>query len=507
MPIFTTLVVLSTLFQGAICFADQFASIVKTTTSGNLITLQNEFVQLTFDQQLGGIVSLSADFHGKSEYGSNLLVTPFQLDVVPYGSATLSSKYDSNSQRSFNVKKVTESGQDKLVLEVQTTNDFYSQDWTISLASDSRVFDLKVSGKALQSIQNINHASYSFSLLTPSLYGLFADSGVAQMMNQQGSCMGTHDELSRAYFLGGGGALDLVFEEDQTPELVFHSNPDSSSGSIGKSGLEFVIGGQYPNVNKTLDGAWSTNCWTNAQRSHLLANSSWTLSMQLMPNNFNFPVYALSSVAASAPNLPFTDLATFLTGLYASPAGCLQSYYTDQKGIIAPTVSHPDVGYSPDSNFFDPDNFISLSALMYSGDSYFLSQTRDVIERTAETMCGIGSNQDHDYCDQSRQRQHHAYYSTQRHRNLATSNAKMAGNARSGQLMHHFISLVPTYESIAGSEQLGPNIFWTLSVLRYASLTQDKAWAQKMFPYVDLSAKFILSFVDTSNFLVNAPGE
>ena len=30
-------------------------------------------------------------------------------------------------------------------------------------------------------------------------------------------------------------------------------------------------------------------------------------------------------------------------------------------------ISHPDVGYAPNTNFFDPDNFIALSALIYSG--------------------------------------------------------------------------------------------------------------------------------------------
>jgi len=365
----------------------------------------------------------------------------------------------------------------------------------------------------LRPIQSVNHASYTFSLITPSLYGLFADSGVMQMMNQDPSaCLGSQDKLTRAYFLGKGGALDIIFNNNNNnnkQQYVFFSNSPSSSTTnvVAKAGLEFVMAGQYPSIDKNFSTAWSTACWTKADTIDLHTNLTWSLSFTLMPNNYNFPVYALSSMPASATNLPFTDLASFLMGLYASPAGCLQSYYANQKGIIAPTISHPDVGYSPDSNFFDPDNYISLSALMYSGDDYFLSQSRDVIERTAETMCGIGSNQDSDYCDQSRQRLFHSYYSTQRHTELAKTIPSMSGNARAGQLMHHFIDLQPTYESIAGSEQLGPNIFWTLSVIRYASLTQDKKWAVKMMPFVDLSTKFILSFIDTSNFLVNAPGK
>ena len=72
--------------------------------------------------------------------------------------------------------------------------------------------------------------------------------------------------------------------------------------------------------------------------------------------------------------------------------------------------------------------------------------------------------------------------------------------------MHHYVSLVPTYESIAGSEQLGPNIFWTFSVLRYVALTQDRAFADAMFPFVDLSTRYVLTFFDEQKGLFNAPG-
>jgi hypothetical protein len=86
------------------------------------------------------------------------------------------------------------------------------------------------------------------------------------------------------------------------------------------------------------------------------------------------------------PNMSELDIRTFLTGIYASPVGCLQSYYDLRDGTIAPTISHPDVGYSPNSNFFDPDNYISVSAMMYSGDDYLMKEVRKVLERTAETM-------------------------------------------------------------------------------------------------------------------------
>jgi len=72
--------------------------------------------------------------------------------------------------------------------------------------------------------------------------------------------------------------------------------------------------------------------------------------------------------------------------------------------------------------------------------------------------------------------------------------------------MHHFVDLVPTYESIAGSQQLGPNVFWTLTALRYIGLSQDLQFARDIFPYVDLSIRYMLTFYDPDKGLLRAPG-
>jgi hypothetical protein len=72
--------------------------------------------------------------------------------------------------------------------------------------------------------------------------------------------------------------------------------------------------------------------------------------------------------------------------------------------------------------------------------------------------------------------------------------------------MHHFINLVPTYESIATSEQLGPNVFWTLSAIRYASLNNDQDWLLKMLPFFELSARYLTSFYDEDQGLLLVPG-
>lgn len=129
-----------------------------------------------------------------------------------------------------------------------------------------------------------------------------------------------------------------------------------------------------------------------------------------------------------------------------------------------------------------------------------------------EYRCGIGKEAVSSYCD--------AGASTRLHPRLASTlsvthplflhDGKLRGigsaKPRTGQLMHHFINLVPTYESIASSEQLGPNVFWTLSAIRYASLNNDLEWLQTMLPFFELSARFLASFFDEDQGLLLVPG-
>lgn len=116
-----------------------------------------------------------------------------------------------------------------------------------------------------------------------------------------------------------------------------------------------------------------------------------------------------------------------------------------------------------------------------SGDEYFIDQTRLVLERTAETMCGLGAAQVELYCK---------------------DNA-----SHTGQLMHHFENLVPEYTSIATSTQLGPNIFWTLTALQYTSITGDHEWLiHTALPFIDLSTDYILNQFDPSKGLLKVQG-
>jgi hypothetical protein len=86
-------------------------------------------------------------------------------------------------------------------------------------------------------------------------------------------------------------------------------------------------------------------------------------------------------------------------------------------------------GYDGTYNYFDPDNFFTLSAIMYSGEPYLLNQAKTVIERTGSFI-----------------------------------------KRETGQLPHHFVTVKPYYLALSGETQTGPNTFWTKVLKRYLDL-------------------------------------
>jgi len=113
----------------------------------------------------------------------------------------------------------------------------------------------------------------------------------------------------------------------------------------------------------------------------------WSEAFVIAPNDRNFPTAKLTT----GPNLPEKDLEALLTGIYGSSPGCLCTYDNEVvEGMriaqISPTIARPDRGYSGTYNYFDPDNFISLSAMIYSGDEYLQRQARDVLMRSGDFL-------------------------------------------------------------------------------------------------------------------------
>eukprot|EP00981_Chlorochromonas_danica_P009789 scaffold2822_cov192-Ochromonas_danica.AAC.2 len=411
----------------------------------DLFTLQNDFVKVEISQAEAAIVALYGDFQGKGNFKKNVLSRPFQLESV------------------------------------DTSGNFFPVD------SEAKRVKVKCWEDPATKEQFLRLEA----------------AGVYQQATIK-------EEWVLSLVTARGGRSAVLLSSAALPTF--------------RSALQEVVWGSYESSSREIDSAWSAQCWQRVaagESSSSKAGASWQLALSLLPNDFNFPAHAFAKAASavSSREVPsLRDIEAYNLAVYGSVVGCLQSYYKGQKGIIAPTISSPDVGYSPDTNFFDPDNFLSLSALLYSDDSYLLDQVQEVLWRTAQTMCGLGSEANTTYCNEPRTR----LRSLVGTRPLPEERRAMALNAlldplgdskeekladsgnlsRWGQIMHHFIALQPTYSSIAGSEQLGPNIFWSLTVLRYLQHPLvsrqgqgEESFLRRILPYLNLSLQYVLSFL------------
>ena len=71
---------------------------------------------------------------------------------------------------------------------------------------------------------------------------------------------------------------------------------------------------------------------------------------------------------------------------------------------------------------------------------------------------------------------------------------------------HHFNGDTPTYTSLTGMVQTGPNIFWILSCFNYVKLTGDTDWLEAYMPTLRNASNFILSKLVPNVDLIAAPG-
>lgn len=533
------------------------ATVARTATDMNFATLQNDYVFLRYDKRINAIVFLAGDFHGTRNFSKNVLATALKLEIIG-----LSKDLENEKRIQITEFKGPVRGEKghflkaKIFFTLENVA-IFSQELSISIQENFRSIEILSKIVLINSLNNISALTCSIYSPSPSLTALYS-TGVVQMMNKPHACFGSSEKLERIFFVGDGSALDVLFSATNYETVLI----SSLNSKPTQSGIQFVLAGKAPYNVRSLEEGWKETCWNDPKHRNILSlrkSDTFLFNMTLIPNNYDFPAFPVVDVQQTSDNLRFIDLQTSLMGIYASAVGCLETYYSGSHGIIAATVARPDVGYSPSSNFFDPDSFLTISALLYSGEVYLVRQVKEVLWRTGQTICGIGQATDRGFC--KAMKQHHprnppsnlrgapmvvfSFEHFQCMQNLShplyqskllrknshlrrllsvspkNSNAKTVSTApvswsplaslyepksRSGMIMHHFVRGFPTYQSIALSEQLGPNIFWTLSVWRYISVSEDHDFALGIFPFVDLSCKFIFSFLDAERMLLNTPG-
>jgi hypothetical protein len=309
------------------------------------LQIENGFVQLIFDRTLSAITVLSADFEGMGNFGRNSLSDPFRLEIE-YPSRekcatnfSISDPFRPEISIQSNSSQIVEVIISKIADCPGRPNAV--EEWTISLSQGSRMFDLHISGAVTQSadIVYISHTLYSYSSFVSGLF----DAGVGQMMQNENACLASSLPLSRVYFVGNGVALDAeIVETSSNHSVMLFSKRSSRDDSLFSAGFQDIVFGRVPYESSEVKygtGAWSSRCWADGTASLAQTGHSWNYTMRIGPNNADFPIYgiATSSDAEIALKMPSLDVQTFLTGAYSAAAGCLQSFYYDRDGTIAPT--------------------------------------------------------------------------------------------------------------------------------------------------------------------------
>lgn len=446
---------------------------IITEKTDSKIIFNNGYLSATLDVSGGvWISSLHGDFLGQSNFSDNLLSSAgFRLEREN-ADGTVTSASGIGSGASVTLLQDDESCGTVRINGVvdDLTLPAVTEDWEISLCKDSRYMTIKASGSmtpggALLKARNVRHSMYSTPISTTG----FFDDGVVQILNADDeiSRFPSVSRLSRSYFMGGSGAIDVQRplatggEEDQVVLLNAHSN-----SSLGfSSGLQEILAGSLATRDEWCVGSTENDIGRLGRK-----NPTWTKEWQLTPNDRKFPSSKLP-VGASKNMDDADDIESLMTGIYGSAVPCLCTYPGEvrkgfQVGQIATTLRNNRVrGYDGTYNYFDPDNFFGLSSMLDSGDAYLQEQVRFVVERTGSYM-----------------------------------------NVETGQLPHHFDGLQPYYLALSGETQTGPNTFWTKTAISYAAAAGNTEWLRNYMPTLRKAASFVFDLIDPQINLVFAPG-
>jgi hypothetical protein len=252
--------------------------------------------------------------------------------------------------------------------------------------------------------------------------------------------------LLRQWFLMGlfdRGAVQYVGGQQQSftstnPLRLFYTM-DRANGSValapdsetGPAEVSLVSGAQAEETGIVLrPQSWggARDAWLQGPPATAPQTSTrGTIGFTLFANDLPYPAHREDSRVDGLDEAEARDRTAYFTAAYGSAAGALGSYF--EAGSAYPTLAHPTRPYGDAFNFFDPDSWETVTVLAWSGDPLLQAEARKVLERSE------------------------------------------AAQRSDGQIPHHFDNGKPTYLSIAGSSQTGPNIFWTLAATEYAAAT------------------------------------
>eukprot|EP01061_Rhynchopus_euleeides_P007526 TRINITY_DN16566_c0_g1_i1.p1 TRINITY_DN16566_c0_g1~~TRINITY_DN16566_c0_g1_i1.p1 ORF type:complete len:790 (+),score=330.31 TRINITY_DN16566_c0_g1_i1:86-2455(+) len=442
-------------------------AVLHVCAASKSAVLQNGFVKVEV-QETGGL-TVYGDFSGKGAYGKAGIAGSVTEAITSKGVSTPFSVCS-------DITVVVNSTEMQQVL-VNTSSDCRAssaatEQITITVSKGSRIVEVNTTGEGSGYVQR------AFPFAGASIYNIFGQ-GVVQMMQQEAKYKmyryPTYDSVKKVYALGG------IFNGTGVAGQVSGALLASDVTSLGTDADKFVriaranLGDvSFSQVLTQCDLSVSENRWSsNEWHTPCTASTSsqgWRARFLLTANNHDFPVLqdgaGITAAGAQADDAVL-DYIALMTGVYASPVGNLCTHPNEvvsgmTLGQIATSLASPVRGYEGGYNFFDPDNYLALTAIMYAADADLLAEVKKVFMRSADFM-----------------------------------------DSSTGQLPHHFINSSPTFQAISGATQTGPNVFWIMTVLNYVKLTQDFDFLKTYIPTIQKATDFLVNQIVTD---VAVPG-
>ena len=424
------------------------------TVKNHRLILSNGFVYLEFDELHPSIDVLKADFAGQGHYGNNLLATN-QMSGAGIVLETIDADGSVHSSRAATSRiryKILRNDADELCVRIDGLQDrkrhpVATSTWTLALPAHSRKFTL-AAHTVISHPHPVKAIEISAGLNQWFMNGFF-QRGVMQYVNCGDQSFFTTNPLQLFYTMdNSNGSVAIV--PNAVPDTTIWAM-HSCETNCGVA-LETILTGHSPTMKQ-----WARANWQSAPDMTPAVSAAFDTSFDIFPNNYSFPV---ASVPADDP-MPLRDRRTIETAIYGSAAGVLGSFEHD--GSAYPTLATPKRPYGNLYTFFDPDSWATVNALSFSGDPYLQDQARRIVELAA-------------------------------------------AHIKDGQVPHHFIDGTPTYIAISKATQTGPNIFWTLAAIDYATATGNEAWLRQYYPQLKAATDWVLDCYDPDRKLVKVGG-
>ena len=367
---------LGLLLYGASCSAaDYLPATIKF--ENEIGTLQNGFASLQFSLFTGRITALKGDFKGSGDFSKavNLVAPTGTLGVgveVQLSPAAVTHS-TSNWRRGLPIHaSVLKNDSDCATvvladLREQPNDPATSSNWTLSLCKDDRAIHFNSSTRV---IRDAYFTSLRLSLYFQADAGYWIfDDGPFQMADHVLAPFFADDGVySRFYALGenGAGGIDVISlnanstRDTSLPYLPPLSLMYSGHWNSVKSGLLQQYAGNFDLRE------WKTG-WQGAKNETpvlLHEGNVYQSAFKLYPNDMAFPVSSVpADYSLDTANIPADDIGAVLMGVFGSPTGSMVSHTFAPEGRITPCVYFPSGCYSTTYNYFDPDSFLSITAM------------------------------------------------------------------------------------------------------------------------------------------------